>query len=165
MNSRPILYVEDEENDAFFMERAFKELQLPQPLKLARNGQEAIDYLAGTGEFEDRTVHPRPCLMLLDLNLPLKSGFDVLEWVRQQPELHTLIVLVLSSSSQEKDIHHAYALGANAYLVKPSGADQLLETMQVLKDFWLGRSRMPPDCSAFASVERPMRFGLKTAEP
>ena len=164
MNSRPILYVEDEENDIFFMERAFKELGLSQPLKLARDGQEAMDYLAGAHQFEDRTQHPQPCLVLLDLNLPRKTGFDVLEWVRQQPELHTLIVLVLSSSSQDQDIHHAYALGANAYLVKPPRADQLLEIVQVLNEFWLRKSRMPPDCSAFAKMERPMRFGFKAGE-
>ncbi len=163
-NSRPILYVEDEENDIFFMQRAFKELGLPQPLMLARDGQEAIDYLAGAHQFEDRTRYPRPCLVLLDLNLPLKSGFDVLEWVRQHPELHTLVILVLSSSLQDKDIHHAYALGANAYMVKPPRADQLMQTVQVLNEFWLSKTRMPPDCSAFATMERPMRFGHKTAE-
>src|SRR5688572_19839953 len=112
----PILYVEDSEDDVFFLKRAFKAAEVPNPLQVARDGQEAIDYLAGLEKFSDRERHPLPCLVLLDFKLGGKMGLDVLRWIRERPALRKLLVIILSSSSQRADVDRAYELGANAFL-------------------------------------------------
>ncbi len=94
-----ILLVEDQENDVFFLERAFKQAQIGNPLFRVRDGEEAIAYLSGTGAFADRTKSPWPDLMLLDLKMPRKDGFEVITWVREQPgPLRRLPIVVLTSS-------------------------------------------------------------------
>ena len=94
--SNTILLVEDEENDVFFLKHAFEEVGVLNPLRVAQDGQEALDYLSGRGEYADRERFPLPCLILLDLKLPRVMGFEVLQWIREQPALKTLIVVVLS---------------------------------------------------------------------
>jgi len=143
-NQKPILYAEDQENDIFLFERASKGAGVLNPLKIVQDGKEAIDYLNGAAPFGDRGLHPAPSLVLLDLKLPRKSGFEVLEWVRQQPELRMLPIVIFTSSAHDHDVHRAYALGANAYLVKPSSLDKLSETVKAIKDFWLTLNRIPP---------------------
>src|SRR5580692_2161995 len=118
--NRTILLAEDDENDAFFMKHAFKEVGIFNSLQVARDGKQAVDYLAGSGDYADRNRFPLPSLTLLDLKLPRLTGLEVLKWVRQQDELKSLIVIILSSSHQASDIAKAYELGANAYLIKPS---------------------------------------------
>jgi len=148
MSLEPILYAEDEENDAFFVERAFGRSGIDRPLIVVRDGQEAIDYCLGAGGYSDRLQHPFPCLMLLDLNLPRKSGLEVLQAIR--PKL-TLPVVVFTSSLHDEDIHRAYLHGANAYVVKPSKFDDLTETVKSVKDFWFVQNRFDRkcgDCSA-----------------
>jgi CheY-like chemotaxis protein len=137
MPSRPVLYAEDEENDAFLMERAFEKACVSNPLQVVVDGAAAIRYLSGTGEFSDRIRFPAPCLLLLDLNLPRRSGLEVLKWARTQPSLSTLPIVILTSSSQDRDIGSAYALGANGYLVKPPSSDKLIELVTGLRDVCL----------------------------
>src|ERR1700683_619023 len=96
MNLKPILYAEDEENDAFFLQRAFVQAAVGNPLVVVRNGQEAIDYCTGSGRFSNRDEHPLPCLVLLDLNMPRISGIEVLNWIRSQPSISNLPVIVLT---------------------------------------------------------------------
>lgn len=141
-----ILYVEDDADDVFFLERAFSKAGVTNPLVVVRDGQSALEYLAGKGRFADREKHPMPCLILLDLNLPKKNGFEVLKWIRHQPGFFTIAVVILSASNQPKDVHEACALGANAYLVKPPSADQLVKLARSIRDFWLTHSQSPPDC-------------------
>ena len=141
MNLKPILYAEDEENDAFFLQRAFVQAAVGNPLVVVRNGQEAIDYCTGSGRFSNRDEHPLPCLVLLDLNMPRISGIEVLNWIRSQPSISNLPVIVLTSSLQEVDIHRAYSKGANAYLGKPSKPDELVAMVKSIKDFWLAHNR------------------------
>src|SRR5882724_11196821 len=112
---KPILLVEDEENDVFFFKHAMQKEGLTNSLHIAVDGQQAIDYLQGAGKFADREKFPLPCLVLLDLKLPFVMGLDVLKWIRQRPELSP-VVIILSSSQQNADISTAYRLGANAYL-------------------------------------------------
>jgi two-component system response regulator len=131
-----ILLVEDEANDAFFMQWAMTRAGVVNPIHLANDGREAIDYCRGAGRFANREEFPLPCLVLLDLKLPYVMGLDVLKWIRQQPDWAPL-VLILSSSSAETDIAAAYRLGANGYLVKPCGADKLVGTAKAIKDLWL----------------------------
>jgi CheY-like chemotaxis protein len=144
-SNKPILYAEDEENDVFLMERAFKKADIPNPLRIVPDGRLAVEYLAGAGTYADREAHPMPGLILLDLNMPGKHGLDVLEWLRAQPATSTLLVVVFTSSNQDRDIHRAYSLGANGYLIKPGKPDELLVTVKLIKDYWLGHNRMPPE--------------------
>jgi CheY-like chemotaxis protein len=145
MNSKPILYVEDEDSDIFFMQQAFAHAEVRNPLVTVSDGQAAMDYLRGQGKYADRSQYPMPGLMLLDLNLPKQSGLEVLKWVRHHPACHTLPVVVVTSSNRELDIHKSYALGANAYVVKPAMMDELQKTVKILKDFWLSLNQPPPD--------------------
>lgn len=137
-DNRTILLVEDERNDVFFLEYAFQSAGITNPLQVAEDGQQAIDYLAGIGKYANRTHYPLPCLVLLDLKLPLKMGLDVLRWIRQQPPLQTLLVVVLSSSRDSHDIEEAYRLGARSYLVKPLSMSERLEIAKAIKYYWLG---------------------------
>ena len=135
--SAAILLVEDNEDDIFLMKRALKNSGILNPLFVVEDGQEATDYLEGTGKFSDRTEHPLPAIVFLDLKLPLKGGLDVLNWIRGKPELESLVVIVLTSSNEPYDIKAAYSLGANSYLVKPPTATQLLDLVKAFKWYWL----------------------------
>ena len=141
--SKPILYAEDDQNDVFFMERAFKQAGIVNPLHIVTNGTLAIDSLAGSGPYANREEHPMPCLVLLDLNMPGKSGLDVLKWIRTQPRISTLPIVVMTSSNQDSDIHRAYLLGANGYLIKPGKPDELLVMVKGIRDYWLTQNRSP----------------------
>ena len=132
-----ILLVEDEPSDVFLMKRALKGAQILNPLQVACNGQEAINYLSGSDKFSDRTQFPLPSIVFLDLKLPYKSGFEVLEWIRSQSHLDQTLVMVLTSSSEERDIAQCYKLGARTFLVKPPTPAMLLELLVSLKDFWV----------------------------
>ncbi len=129
-----ILLVEDDPNDVFLMQRALKRTDIKNPLQIAENGQEAIDYLSGSNKFSDRTQFPIPNLIFLDLKLPYKSGFEVLNFIRVQSALDSTLVVVLTSSSEERDIKESYRLGARAFLVKPPTPAMLSELMISLKD-------------------------------
>jgi CheY-like chemotaxis protein len=141
-----ILHVEDREEDVFLLKYAFKRAEIKNPVQVVTDGQMAIDYLAGNGQFSDRKAFPLPCLVLLDLQLPYVIGLDVLAWIRQQPILKRLIVVILSSSIHESDILRAYDLGVNGFLVKPSDANSLADMCNALKHFWLTHNRPPPEC-------------------
>lgn len=136
-NDGTILIVEDNPDDVFFMQRACKATNLLNPLQVAADGQEAIDYLAGEGRFADRAKYPIPCLVFLDLKLPRKTGHQVLEWARQKPEFASLVIVVLTTSRESRDISEAYQLGSNAYLVKPTSPTSLEEMMRSIKGFWM----------------------------
>jgi DNA-binding response OmpR family regulator len=142
-----ILIAEDDDNDVFFVERAFKQLEVPNPRRRVKDGEDAIAYLRGDGEFSDRQQHPLPCFLLLDLKMPRKNGFEVITWIRGQPGLKRLPIAILTSSREEPDINHAYDLGANTYLVKPVKFDELVETIKALNLFWLHLAKTP-DLSA-----------------
>ncbi len=135
---QPILLVEDNDDDVFFMKRALKEAGLENPVHRVGDGQEGVDYLAGKGPFSDRSRYPAPALVLLDLQMPKKTGLEVLEWIKTRPELATLIVVVLTTSEHPKDITQAYKLGARSYLVKPPTTHQLKELVEALKVCWVG---------------------------
>ena len=132
-----ILVAEDDPTDAYFFERAFKRAGIPVTLHFVRDGQEALDYLQGAGSFADRTCYPVPQLVLLDLQMPRLNGFEVLEWVRKQPDLHGLLIVIFSSSTEPRDINRAYGLGANSYLVKPHSMAELTALVGRFKKYWL----------------------------
>src|SRR3954453_715481 len=116
----PILLAEDEENDVFFLQRAFKRAFLQNPLTVVGNGEAAIAYLSGTGQYADRQRFPLPCLILTDLKMPQLNGFDLLNWLKQQPHLRQIPAIVLTSSDLPEDRRRATELGAAAYWVKPA---------------------------------------------
>jgi CheY-like chemotaxis protein len=132
-----ILVAEDDPTDAYFFQRAFKRAGIPVLLHFVRDGQEVIDYLQGDGQFADRTAHPLPQLILLDLKMPRLDGFEVLEWMREQPGFSSLQVVIFSGSGEPKDIKRAYGLGANWYLVKPHSMEELTALVGRFKKFWL----------------------------
>lgn len=144
MNNKSILHVEDEETDILLREMVFKRAGITSPVHVVTDGQMAIDYLAGAEPFADRRKHPLPCLVLLDLKLPKVGGLEVLGWIRRQPLLRKLVVIVFSSSTYPADIDRAYELGANSYIEKPSTVERTLEVAQLLKGWWLGYNRFPP---------------------
>ena len=127
-----ILVVDDDDCATTLVTTVFERAGLVQPLQFARDGAEAIAYLTGEGIYADRTQYPLPAVMLLDLNMPRKNGFEVLAWLRQQPTLKRLHVYVLSASSQPEDIRRCYDLGANSYLVKPGNLDGLMKQANCL---------------------------------
>jgi len=125
MNSGVILYVEDEANDILLLTLALEREGYPGLLASVVDGVEAIEYLAGVGRFVDRQTHPFPDLVLLDLNLPKKSGFEVLEWARGRSELASLPIVIFTSSQAEIDRNKAFKLGATDYIIKFSEFEDL----------------------------------------
>ena len=142
-----ILVVEDNPTEMLLLKRAWQRASVPNPLQWVLDGAEAISYLNGEGKWANRHEYPLPVLVLLDLKLPLVSGFDVLQWVRNQPGLNTLRVVMFSSSDEPRDINRAYELGTNSYSVKPLHFEDLVRLVEVLNKHWLGISK-PPNCGA-----------------
>ena len=146
-NSLGILLAEDDENDVLLLKRAFETAEIQNPIFVTRDGQEAMDYLAGVGNFSNRTEYPFPALVLLDLKMPRRSGLEVLQWLRAQPILHCLPVVIFSSSPHEHDIERAYRLGANAFVVKPSTNEARSQLSRFIKGFWLQFNEPPILCT------------------
>jgi CheY-like chemotaxis protein len=138
-----LLIAEDDDNDVFFLQHAFKEANVQNPLQIVHDGQETVDYLAGVGKFSDRTKFPLPYLLILDLKMPRMTGLEVLQWLQDQPELRCLPVIVLSSSAHRLDIERAYDLGANAFVVKPSAVGTRTDLAKLIKGFWLNLNEAP----------------------
>src|SRR4051812_41361786 len=115
-----VLLVEDDLNDIFLVKRAFKMAHLQNPLQVVTDGQEAVNYLKGEAKYSDRTLFPLPKLIVMDIKMPRRTGFEVLEWVKSnRGPLRRIPVVIVSSSNNPTDINRAYELGANAYMVKP----------------------------------------------
>lgn len=132
-----VLLAEDDENDIFLMRRAFERVAIPNPLMVVRNGQEAISYLSGTGQYQDRQKYPLPGLLLLDLKMPWMDGFDVLKWLRTHTEFDTLPVVVLTSSKLQGDIDKSREYGVYDYRVKPQSFDDLSRMLDDVRKCWL----------------------------
>lgn len=129
----PLLVVEDNEDDLYFMQRALRLAGNTRPVRIVGDGQTALDYLQGRGAFADRRAHPPPVALVLDLKLPYQHGLDVLASIRADARLRHLPVYVLTSSSEETDRTRAEALGVQRYLVKPPTPDMLRTLLAELK--------------------------------
>jgi len=138
-----ILLAEDREDDIILIQRSFKAALMTNPIYVVRNGEEAIDYLKGEGQFANREEYPLPDLLLLDLKMPRIDGFGVLEWIKSAPSLASLRVIVLTSSENIKDVNRAYQLGANSFLVKPLEFHNFIAVSKTLGRYWLGLDRPP----------------------
>jgi CheY-like chemotaxis protein len=145
-----ILLVEDDPNDVLLIQRAFQKAGLKDVLHVAREGQQAIDYLSGKGHYADRARFPLPFLLLLDLKMPGMSGFDVLQWVRRHSEMKRLLVVVLTSSNLQSDVDRAYELGANSYLIKPVEFGEMVNLIQRFEVYWSEINRTPTTAASTA---------------
>jgi CheY-like chemotaxis protein len=132
-----IFVVEDNPTDVMLIRRAFARAGIGNPLQFVSDGDAAVRYLAGEGAYADRAAFPLPAVMLLDLKLPRRSGLEILQWVRADPRLRRLPVVVLTSSNQSPDINRAYDLGANSYLVKPVEFDDLEKMIGTIHVYWI----------------------------
>jgi len=137
MKNTCILHVEDDENDILLLRLAFKDAGIDNPLRHVTDGEEAIRYLAGIPPFGDRKEFPLPGLVLLDLKLPRKSGFEVLEWIREQPALKQVPVVVFCSWAGKSDVEQASKLGSDALILKPMDVHKYREFARRLKTLWL----------------------------
>jgi CheY-like chemotaxis protein len=138
---RAILLVEDNQDDLFLMKRALRSARIVNPLIVVQTGQEAMDYLGGTGKFADRDSYPIPAAVFIDLKLPFVFGHEVLAWIRRRKEFESLVVIVLTSSNEASDLNRCYSLGANSYLIKPPTAEQLEARAKAFKWQWLEYER------------------------
>lgn len=132
-----VLLVEDDLNDIFLVKRAFKMAEIKNPLQVVTDGQEAIHYLRGLGKYADREAYPLPRLMVMDIKMPRKTGFEVLEWVKGDDRpLRRIPIVIVSSSEDPSDINRAYELGANAYMVKPVDFREVEHLFQSITHYW-----------------------------
>ena len=138
-----ILLAEDREDDVLLVRKAFQTADMNCELRVVRDGEEAMAYLAGEGKFQDRAEFPFPDLVLLDLKMPRVDGFEVLRWIREHPRIKNLRVVVLTSSHQLRDVNEAYRLGANSFLVKPLDFENFVETSKALRSYWLVLDHAP----------------------
>ena len=143
MSDPSILLVEDSPADDLVVREALRRISEPLRVQSVGDGQAAIDYLSGKGPYKDRERFPMPDLILLDLSLPVHDGFYVLEWVRTEPALRRVPVIILATSSSSPDIQRAYAFGANSFITKPSDLIKLVRDLRLALDHWLYGRALP----------------------
>ena len=137
------MIVEDREDDILLMRKAFDRASLTSPIQIVRSGEEALAYLSGEGKYANRAEYPLPAVILLDLKMPGMDGFEVLAWIRKQDGIRGLPVVVLTSSSEMRDVNRAYALGANSFFVKELDFQQAVDLSQILRQYWIHKALKP----------------------
>lgn len=145
MTERPIhiLLVEDNPDHAMMTTRALKKGKLNNTLHWVKDGQEALDYLFRQDGYTDAEKAPGPVLVLLDLNLPKHSGFEVLERIKKDPNLKAIPVIMLTTSGRDEEVNKCYELGANSFITKPVQYEDFQEVVQKLEMYWLLVGRLP----------------------
>jgi CheY-like chemotaxis protein len=143
-----ILVAEDDENDIFLLERAFKKVGVGMPSHICRDGAEAMAYLKGEGKFSDRATYPFPRVLITDLKMPKCGGMDLLRWLHEHPECNLIPKIVLSASAEPSDVKLAYQLGANCYFRKPTRFDDLVRLVELAQTFWTTAElpELPKNC-------------------
>ena len=136
-NERPILYVEDNEDDVTTLRYALFKNGFANPFHAVNSGEDALSYLQGEGKYADRRHYPMPYVLLLDINLPVRSGWDILRWVRSRPEVASMIVLMIGGSGTEYEHEMAQRLGANGYHMKAFDRQQFNDLAVRIGQFWL----------------------------
>ena len=144
LENKMILLVEDNADDEELTLRALKKNHIGNKVFIVRDGAEALDFLFCTGIYADRDPHEMPQVTLLDLKLPKVDGLEVLRRIRADPRTHTLPVVILTSSNEEKDVVDGYKLGANSYVRKPVDFNEFLEAARQLGLYWLVLNNLPP---------------------
>jgi CheY-like chemotaxis protein len=145
-----VLIAEDNPEDIALFRRAFEQLGYTGPLQYVADGEQAIAYLAGEGRFANRSEFPLPSFLLLDLKMPRKNGFEVLEWIRSQRALAQMRTVVLTTSDDLREVSRAYQLGAASFLTKPVNFTEFKDTIQALFNYWLALNKAAP-------IDRPGR--------
>jgi two-component system, response regulator len=148
VSRRPILVVEDNDDDLTLALRALREHDVRHEVALARDGVEASEFLFGDRDGDDEGAdarHPLPVVVILDLNLPRVNGLEVLRRIRAHERTRLLPVVVLTSSRADEDIVSSYSMGANSYVRKPVDYATFRDAMRALGDYWLSLNEMPPD--------------------
>lgn len=140
LNPAQVLLVEDNEDDVELTLEALRDSKVHMEIHVVSNGEAAMDFLRGKGEYAGK---PRPDLVLLDLNLPIMDGREVLKEIRDDPDLTALPVVVLTTSSAEEDIFRAYKLHANCYITKPVDFLQFVDIVKKIEGFWLQLVKLP----------------------
>jgi CheY-like chemotaxis protein len=135
-----VLHIDDDSNDTVLLQAAARKAGSNFTLFNVSDGEHAMAYLSGTEPYADRSLYPLPALILLDLKMPRLTGFEILKWIRDQPHLSKIPVLVLSGSQMQDDMKQAYAGGANSYFIKPPGFDSLVGLIQQIDTAWLTAS-------------------------
>ena len=142
-NAGAILLAEDDPNDVLLFRRAFQRTGFANHLIVVNDGEDALHYLQGDGQYADRTAFPLPVLFLLDLSMPRLGGLELLQWIRTQPDLKHLPVIILTSSTFAPDLAKAYQSGANSFMSKPSDPGEYCTKLKQLLEFWLNTTRLP----------------------
>lgn len=146
--NKVILLVEDNQDDEKLTLRAFKRSHVANPVVVARDGVEALDFLFARGAHADRQGAPPPTLVILDLKLPRLDGLGVLKAMRANDRTRLIPVVILTSSKEEQDLVSGYSLGANSYVRKPVDFTEFMEAVRVLGVYWLMMNQTPPDGTA-----------------
>jgi len=146
MGQFAILHIEDDDNDVFLFQRAWKRAQVPNPVHVVCSGAEAIQYLEGEGKFSDRALHPFPCVIVMDIQVHSGNNCDFIRWLRAHPRFKTLVVVVLSGTSYQARIDDAYLAGANSFLLKPTDAEHLEALVRLIKIYWVDANQPPAEC-------------------
>lgn len=149
-----ILLVEDQKDDVILIRRAFRQLGITNSIYAVDDGEQAVEYLSGTGKFANRAEYPLPGLVLLDLKLPRQDGLEVLKWIREQPSLRALRVIVLTSSKLREDVNRAYQLGANSFMIKPSDFKRFMSDLEALARYWLLSTEAPDVSRTSPEIKR-----------
>jgi CheY-like chemotaxis protein len=144
-----ILLVEDDEDHAFLIRRVCWKGTPIMPLQVVTSGEEAIEYLEGTGRYSNRAEFPLPAVVLLDLRLPSMDGFEVLRWIRQRPGIRTIRVMVMTCSELDHDVSLACVLGANSFITKPVDFASLIHMIEASRSYWLGFDKAPKSLSSW----------------
>jgi CheY-like chemotaxis protein len=134
---KTVLLVEDSEDDVAVMKRACQRTGIPHSLHVVTDGDTAVEYLAGTSIYADRTIYPLPDLVFLDIKLPRRNGHEVLQWIRAQAGLKSLPVVMLTASAQAADVNRAYELGVTSYLRKVACLAEFGQGVRVILKYWL----------------------------
>ena len=144
MSEHPtFLLVEDDNNDVLLIKRSFLKARVLNPLQVVTTGEDAIAYLSGQDKYANRLEFPLPALVLLDIQMPGVDGFQVLTWIRQQPALSAIRVVMLTFSDAMRDVNLAYQLGANSFLEKPADFERFVAVVHAIQGYWLWMSEAP----------------------
>lgn len=138
-----LLVIEDSDEDFASLERIMNKSQISNPVYRCEDGEEALDYLYREGEYQDKTLSPRPSLIILDLNLPGTDGREVLAQIKQDQKLQTIPVVIFSTSSSTQDVDACYRHGISGYLVKPMNTNRLNQIVQTFLDYWFQAVELP----------------------